>query len=360
GNEYYDYYYYEDYDWEQRDNPCHSSYYRRNRDVIRNVLASDLGLLAKRGDAGNTTVVVTDLKTAQPLSDVTLELYDFQQKVIATAMSSADGKITIASKEKPFAVVARYGSQRGYLRLQDGESLSVSQFDVSGKVVRNGLKGFLYGERGVWRPGDSLHLTFVLEDKTRSLPPDHPVIFELQNPQGQVTSRLVRTKSQEGFYNFATATSPDAPTGNWTGRVEVGGTNFNQTLKIEIVKPNRLKIDLDFGTDRFESPDVKANLNVKWLHGAPARNLKAEFEVLLARVKTTFGKFPDYIFEDPSREFHSEALQLFKGYTDETGHAVVNAKLEAADNAPGFLNAIFRGRVFEEGGNFSIDNFSVP
>src|SRR5690606_18433451 len=173
GNEYYDYYYYEDYDWEQRDNPCHSSYYRRNRDVIRNVLASDLGLLAKRGDAGNTTAVVTDLKTAQPLSDVTSEPYDFQQKVIATAMSSSDGKITIASKEKPCAVVAKYGSQRGYLRLQDGESLSVSQFDVSGEVVRNGLKGFLYGERGVWRPGDSLHLTFVLEDKLRSLPPDH-------------------------------------------------------------------------------------------------------------------------------------------------------------------------------------------
>lgn len=358
-DEYYDYYY-EDYDWEQRDNPCHSSYYRRNRDVIRNVLASDLGLLAKRGDDGNTTVVVTDLKSAQPLSGVALELYNFQQQVIATASTPADGKVTIPTPERPFALVARHGSQRGYLRLQDGESLSVSQFDVAGEVVRNGLKGYLYGERGVWRPGDSLYLTFVLEDKMKALPADHPVIFELQNPQGQVTSRLVRTKSQDGFYNFATATSPDAPTGNWTGRVKVGGTNFNRTLKIETVKPNRLKIDLDFGTERFESPDVRANLTVKWLHGAPARNLKAEFEVLLARVNTTFDKYPDYIFEDPSREFYSEALQLFRGFTDETGHAVVNARLDAAGNAPGFLRAIFRGRVFEEGGNFSIDNFSVP
>src|SRR5690606_22029089 len=121
------------------------------------------------------------------------------------------------------------------------------------------------------------------EDRMRLLPPGHPVIFELQNPQGQVTTRLVRTLSPDGFYNFATATSPDAPTGHWTGRVKVGGTNFNHTLKIETVKPNRLKIDLDFGTDRFESADVKANLAVRWLHGAPARNLKATFEVLLAR-----------------------------------------------------------------------------
>ena len=87
GNEYYDYdyYYYEDYDWEQRDNPCHTSYYRPNRDVVRNVLASDLGLLAKRGDDGHTTVVVTDLKSAQPLSGVTVELYDFQHQVVAVA-----------------------------------------------------------------------------------------------------------------------------------------------------------------------------------------------------------------------------------------------------------------------------------
>lgn len=359
-DEYDEYYYYEDYDWEQRDNPCHVSYYMSNRDVARNVLASDLGLLAKRGSDGNTTIVVTDLKTARPLAGVALEMYNYQQQLIGTATTPADGLVVIPSDETPFAVVARRDRQRGYLRLQDGESLSVSQFDVSGEVIRNGLKGFLYGERGVWRPGDTLHLTFVLEDRNGSLPANHPVIFEMQNPQGQVTDRQVRTIAQEGFYRFVTATSPDAPTGNWTGRVKVGGTNFNKTLRIETVKPNRLKIDLDFGTDRFESPEIQADLNVKWLHGAPARNLKAEFDVLLAKVNTTFSKFPDYVFEDPSREFHSESIELFRGFTDASGHANVNAKLDAVENAPGFLRAIFRGRVFEEGGNFSIDNFSLP
>ena len=44
-----DYYYYDDYEWSERENPCHSSYYTGNRNIKRNVLASDLGLLAKRG-----------------------------------------------------------------------------------------------------------------------------------------------------------------------------------------------------------------------------------------------------------------------------------------------------------------------
>lgn len=71
---------------------------------------------------------------------------------------------------------------------------------------------------GVWRPGDSLYISFILEDKNKLLPASHPVVFELQNPQGQVTSRLVRSSSENGFYKFATATTSDAPTGGgWVG-----------------------------------------------------------------------------------------------------------------------------------------------
>ncbi|HEY3402292.1 MAG TPA: MG2 domain-containing protein [Ohtaekwangia sp.] len=355
-----DYYYYEDYDWEQRENPCHSSYYTSSRAIKRNVLASDLGLTTKRGDDGNTLIFVTDLKTTQPMSGVQVELYDFQQQVIGTATTSADGKAVINSKEPPSVLVAKSGAQRGYLKLGYGEALSVSNFDVSGEVVQRGIKGFLYGDRGVWRPGDSLYLTFILEDKNKLLPQSHPVVFEMQNPQGQVVNRIVRSASENGFYKFATATSSDAPTGNWTGRVKVGGTEFVQPLKIETVKPNRLKINLDFGTDKFTTPSVSGTLDVKWLHGAPGRNLKAEFDMLLVTVPTQFKKYPEFTFEDPAREFYSEATPVFEGYTDDEGKASVNVSLESNYSAPGFLNAIFRGKVFEESGNFSIDRFSVP
>ena len=67
---YEDYYYDDDYDWQQRDNPCHSSYYTSNRTIKKNILASDLGLLAKRGGDGNTIIFVNDLKNTQPVSGV--------------------------------------------------------------------------------------------------------------------------------------------------------------------------------------------------------------------------------------------------------------------------------------------------
>jgi uncharacterized protein YfaS (alpha-2-macroglobulin family) len=355
-----DYYYDEDYDWNQRDNPCHNSYYARNRAITKNILASDLGITAKQGDDGNTTVFVNDLKTTAPLSGVSIEFYDFQQQLITTSTTGSDGKAVINTKENPFVLVAKNGMQRGYLKLSNGDALALSNFDVSGEVIQKGLKGFLYGERGVWRPGDSLYLTFVLEDKNKLLPPTHPVVFELSNPQGQLVNRLVRSSGENGFYKFATATKADAPTGNWTGRVKVGGTEFSQTLKIETVKPNRLKINLDFGTEKFSSPDITGTLDVKWLHGAPGRNLKAEFDVLLVKVPTTFKKFEDFIFEDPSRQFTSESQAVIETTTDAEGKASVSATLATSESAPGFLNAIFRGKVYEESGNFSIDRFTIP
>lgn len=359
---YEEYYYSEEYDWEQRDNPCHASYYTGNRNIKKNVLASDLGLLAKRGTDGNTVVFVNDLKTTQPLSGVILELYDYQQQLIGTGSSGTDGKAVISTKETPFLLLAKTGAQRGYLKLPDGESLSISNFDVGGEYVSKGLKGFLYGERGVWRPGDSLYMTFILQDRLKLLPPTHPVVFELQNPQGQVTSRIVRANGENGFYKFATSTSADAPTGNWSARVKVGGAEFSQPVKIETVKPNRLKINLDFGVDKLTAANnnVSGDLQINWLHGAPGRNLKAEFEVLLTKAETKFQRYPDFAFDDPSREFASEAKTIFEGFTDDEGHATVNTTLETSESAPGMLNAVFRGKAFEESGNFSIDRFSIP
>ncbi len=356
------YYYGEDYDWKERDNPCNSAYYMGSRNIIRNVIASDIGLIVKQGGDGNTVIIANDLKTTKPLAGVQLELSDYQQQLLGSANTGSDGKSIMATKKNPFVLIAKSGSQRGYLKLQDGESLSLSNFDVGGEQVKQGIKGFLYGERGVWRPGDSLYLSFILEDKLKLLPANHPVIFELQNPQGQVANRLVKSSSENGFYKFATATASDAPTGYWLGRVKVGGTEFTQPIRIETVKPNRLRIKLDFGVDKITTANtnIAGSLQVDWLHGAPGKNLKAQFEVLLTKGETKFARYPDFIFEDPSKKFSAEAKPFFEGYTDASGHATVNAALEATNDAPGVLNAIFRGKAFEESGNFSIDNFSIP
>jgi uncharacterized protein YfaS (alpha-2-macroglobulin family) len=351
-----------DYNWRDRDNPCTSSYYRLDRAVSRNILASDIGLIAKMGSDNNLLISVTDLIAAEPKSGVRLEVYDYQQQLLGKSQSGSDGTSAIKLPSKPFMLVAYFNEQRGYLRLDDGMSLSLSNFNVSGTKVKEGVKGFIYGERGVWRPGDAIHLCFILEDKQDRLPKDHPVIFEFYDPRGQLVEKKVKTESVNGIYNFTTATDPEAATGNWHVKVAVGSAEFNKQVKIETVKPNRLKINLDFGVGRFtwQERTASADLNVKWLHGAPAKNLEARFNVTLVPVPATFEDFPNHTFTDESKQYDTETLEVFDGILDATGHANVSVKLDPDGDPPGALMASFEGKVFEESGNFSIDRFNIP
>ncbi len=352
--------------YKNRKNPCYPGYYRRywdhNITIERNVIISDIGLIAKKGRDNSLFVITTDLKTAEPMSGVDLTVLDFQEQRIASRKTDRDGFARFKTGEKAFLVVARKNGQTGYLKLDDGSALSMSQFDVSGRKVEKGLKGFIYGERGVWRPGDTIYLTFILLDSAHILPADHPVIFTLRNPDGKPV-RTLRTKSSvNGFYSFHLKTDPDAPTGNWTASVRVGGVTFQKKIKIATIRPNRLKMKLDFGTEvRSLTPGrIQGHLTASWLHGAPAKNLKADINLDLRQGTTHFTGYDEYVFDDPVRDYVPESRKIFEGTLDEQGEADISAEIFAKSISPGILRADFTTRVFEPGGAFSIDQFSIP
>src|SRR5258705_2322210 len=304
---------------------------------------------------------VTDLKTAQPLAGVTVEIYNYQKQLIETSETNNDGEAQVNMQQKPFLLVAKKGAQGGYLKLDDGSSISLSMFDVAGEKVQKGIKGFIYGERGVWRPGDSLYVIFMLEDKQKTLPAMHPVSFELYNPQGQLSKKMIRTESMSGFYSFLTSTDADDPTGNWEAKVKVGGAVFSKNIRIETIMPNRLKIKFDFAKKYLTNEEKEsAKMEVKWLHGAVARNLKADVQVTLSSTQTTFPKYSEYTFDDPTRKFSADKQTIFEGNLDASGIANVVADIKVEDAAPGMLMANFVTKAFEPGGNFSSDRFSIP
>jgi len=352
--------------WQRREDPCSSRYYLLHGGTpyrpaaARNVLITDIGLIAKMGGPDTMFITTTNIKTAQAFTGVDVKVMNYQYQIIGEATSDGNGLCSVPMHGKPYLVLAEIGKQHGYLRVDDGSALQISHFDVGGASVPKGLKGFLYGERGVWRPGDSLFLTFVLEDKTHRLPKDHPVTLELINPRGQVVQTITRTTSVDHFYSFATATLPDAPTGTYNARVKVGGATFENAIKIETVIPNRLKVNLDFGSDTiFSDHKAAGKLSTRWLNGATAHDLKADVELRLEAAATTFSKFKDYHFDDPVRQFNFEPQMIFEGKVDVNGIASISLPATESD-AQGMLSATFKSHVFEPGGAFSVDRRSMP
>lgn len=348
----YDYWY----GYDDNYSPCDNNYYY-GKAVSRNILASDIGLIYKLDDNKLSHAFVTNMITAKPIPNAEIEYYDYTKQLIASGTADANGMLDLQLKRKPFLMLAKNGKQRGYLKLLDGDANSLSKFDVSGEVVQKGVKGFIYGERGVWRPGDSLFLAFIMEDKEKRLPANHPVKFELQDPNGQVIYQTTKTKNTNGMYDFRTATSDEAMTGNYTAVAKIGNRVFTQSLKIETVKPNRLKIYMDFETGKVN--DSTAKLQVKWLHGAVAKNLHSVVYVSVNQTKTSFEKYKSYQFDSPIRNFYSEGDFVFDGNLNDKGEANIKTSLNVGKTAPGMLKATYVTKVFEEGGDFSVDRYST-
>ncbi len=358
----YDNYFPDGYNWQDRDDPCTNSYFTKQRWATRNVIASNIGLVAKRGNDNSMMVAVTDILSAQPMSGVDIELLDYQKQTLLKTTSDGDGLAKFDLKRKPYLLVAKKGNQRGYLKLDDGSSLPLSRFKVGGDEVQNGLKGFIYGERGVWRPGDSIYMSFILQDKLKTLPADHPVEFELYDPNGKLYRRIMQTKALDGFYSFHTATETSSPTGNWQAKVKVGGATFEKNIKVETIMPNRLKLGLTFGnaTELTKGSGTTGSLTAQWLFGGAAQNLKAKVDAYFTPQATIFKSFEDYTFDDPTPAFTTQTQTLFDNRLDANGKASINTDINIDKQAPGQLRANFLIKVFEPGGNFSIQTLSMP
>lgn len=358
----YNTYYPYGYNWQRRNDPSSRSYYNKDRWATRNIIASNLGLTVKRGSSNQLTVAVTSIQTTDPLQGVELEVLDYQLQIVGNSTSGSNGLATIDANRKPYLLIARKGKERGYLRIDDASTLAMSRFDVGGEMISKGIKGFIFGERGVWRPGDSMYINCILQDKASpNQIKNYPVEFSLITPRGQLYRNAVLSNAPDQFYIFKTATETTAPTGNWLVRVKAGGAVFEKRIKVETVMPNRIKIQLDFGSDTMlgTGSTNEGNLDAAWLFGTPARHLKARVEATLSKRKTSFPKFSDYVFDSPIGSYETQTQTIYDGTLDENGHARIKTDFKVEGNAPGMLNANLLVKVFEPGGAFSINNTNL-
>lgn len=341
-----------------RDNPCKAAYYRSRR-ISQNVLASNIGIIAKRGVNNEVNLVVSDLKTIQAIPGASVAVYDFQQQQLATSSTDANGMVKLEDLgQKPAFVIVSTGSQYGYVNMQDQHAISNSEFEVSGQRIQSGINGFIYTDRGVWRPGDTIYLDFILEDRLSKLPDNHPVSIEVKDSRGKTKFKRTTSLHLGGIYDFVIPSKPVDPTGNWTAIIKVGNRNFRKTLKIETVKPNRLKIEFESQEDIKIYADQSIPLKAEWLHGASGAGLKAKVDLKLKSIRTSFKGYGDYNFDDPARKANAQRTTVFEGKLDENGKADILLDNKKKWQAPGKLSAQFNTKVYEKSGNFSEDNYS--
>ncbi|PID95529.1 MAG: hypothetical protein CSA94_01125, partial [Bacteroidetes bacterium] len=353
----FDSYDYTNYNWSERNDPCKASYYIGSRhEKEMNVLSTNVGVVVKKGNNDKLEVFTQNITRAKPMAQVEVKALNFQNRVIGKGITNEKGIAEIKVKGKPYMLIAQKKKQYTYVRLDDASSLPLTMFETGGEIAEYGISGFLYAERSVWRPGDSIFMNLMIKDAENVIPKNHPITFELIDPKGNIIDKAVEYHIPSGILSFKTATKPDAFTGNWRVKAKLGGVEFSKKVRIETIKPNRLKFNLKIKNGEkilTNTNKIKGDLTVKYLHGGAVSDLKTEVEMTAISSKTVFKQYPDYTFDDPTKYFDNFSSFVFKGKLDNKGKAYFNETINGLDNAAGMTTLKFSMRTFESSGDIN-------
>ena len=351
---------YKEYNYDGEWGDPNGYYYYNYVEEKKNIVVSDLALTAKMGRNDIVDVYVYQISDAQPATGAQVKAYNFQKQEIAKGNVDTQGHVQLQCPNRPAFVMAvdKKGS-KSVIKLNDGNALSYSRFDVAGEAVEKGVSAFAYSNRGVWRPGDELQLNLMLNDVESTVPADYPVVLEVLDATGRLYSKQVNNKPVNDIYCFNVPTSVSDETGLWTARFKVGTNTITQNLRVETVKPNRLEIKFDLPEVVSISRNERVNLTSRWLNGMKANGLKAEVDVKLRGGETAFKNFANYTFVNETQSFEPQELSIFSGNLNSEGIANVGFGPLKDVYAAQMMNGTFTVKVFEQGGDFSIASFKT-
>lgn len=354
--------------YQHRENPCKNAYWRDWWAPVarRNVIVSDIGLMAWREPQGRIVAVATDLLTAKPWKGVEIEALEADDRVVSSAKTSGEGFAELSGKTA--SILHARGERDGremhaWLRLGEGDARNLSRFDVGGQVAPDGIRLFPWTERGVYRPGDSIFVGCLVRGPDGREMDRLPLRLVLRDPRGRVAASSVSRAAPDGMFSWRLPTSVDDPTGRWSLVVEAGPASRELPVLVETVRPNRLKIEV-------VSPKVigkgaekgRIRLSSHWLSGGSAAGLRAQVQASLSPAPFSPKGFADFEFTDPTRPGPgSEETEnvIWEGALDGSGGAEFSLGAPDASEASGMVQASLRTRVFEPGGQASVDRFAV-
>ena len=320
--------------------------------AFKPLIQSDIGLTFKSGHR-RAMVFVARLSDAKPLSGVNVTLRSYQNQILARKTTGRSGVAEFEGIDEPvFYVEARREGSLSVVKPSE-MAWSLSSFDTGGRNPNpEDVSAFIYTERGVYRPGDSIHVALIARHSDGTFPDRLPVTLKLYNPRDQLVHEATGRDGVDGFYLFPLATAAKDPTGTWRAEFLVGATVMVHPLKIETVAPLRLKVDLTPSSSSMGPADRRLGLELTaaYLFGAAAAGLGAEIDLELAGVDRSFATFPAYRFGDESVTFQPVRETLFKGELDAGGAAKVEWTPPPFERVPSAMRAVFRARVFEKGG----------
>jgi uncharacterized protein YfaS (alpha-2-macroglobulin family) len=247
-------------------------------------IVSDLGLTAFSGHDG-IHVFVNSLATAAGVAQTDVRLIARNNEVVATKRTDSAGHAVFEAGLTrgegglaPALLVAMTDSHSDYAFLNlAGPAFDFSDRGVAGRAVPAGLDAFVYTERGVYRTGETVHVTALLRDAAGLAATGAPLTLVVERPDGVEYRRAVVADQGVGGRNLDVAIAATASTGTWHVRAyadpkrpAIGEASF----MVEDYVPDRMEFDLASKARAVASgKPFEVTVEGRFLYGAPASDL---------------------------------------------------------------------------------------
>ncbi|MDR3000590.1 MAG: hypothetical protein LBU89_04925 [Fibromonadaceae bacterium] len=343
-------------DWRS---PCGSYfYYDANRESEKVLIASSVALTAKKESDG-VHVWATDVESSKPISGLSLELYDRVNDLLATQRTSANGHVFFPVKKDSEGYVIRGLGNRGLALLKlTQENWETSRFDVGGvrESGNNSARLFSYTERGVHRPGDTIYFSGIARENIQTPLAKLPMSISVKNPLGSTVFEGNAQTSANGMFSLNIPTDLNAPTGEWVATIKSGGNEWRHVLRVETIRPNRLKNTFEL-PEKMSGSEIKLNqaFQSKYLFGTPAAGLRTEISFSLRTKSLNFPRFQDFTFRNQMLSFRNvDNETLFDGNLNNDGEARISRSIDLKNrNIPEAATMNVRAVVNERGGGYT-------
>ncbi|MCE5280460.1 MAG: MG2 domain-containing protein [Planctomycetaceae bacterium] len=312
-------------------------------DYERGVIAvTDLGITAKQVAQGYV-VWVTSLRTGQPVADAKVTAVSRTNQVLGAGATSAEGLTTINMVHNgpdgpAFVITAELGEDMGYLQPQDRPWV-VEGVDQTGRPAPQGYDVMLYAERGVYRPGETIHLTGIIRDLQGQTPPPFPLSLKVIRPDGHRATEISLRfdANSQGVFHADYTPPADGQTGPYTCNVTLPGADTvlgSAAPFVESFVPVRMEVKAKADRDVYHGDQpIQISASARYLFGQAAADLPVKALGKLTLGRFTSKRHPRYVFGD-AKASRSVDLEEVSQALDANGQAALTLHCAAGEAAP--------------------------
>lgn len=247
--------------------------------------------------------------------------------------------------------VAR-GSDYGFLAF-DRHAISTAGLDIEGTRLReDGYQAFFYGERDLYRPGETLQGLAVVRDRNIAVPPAMPLLIRHLDPTGRQRGLETLQVNRDGVAALSLPLPASSRTGDHKLELVIADeTVGSYAFQVEEFVPDRIKVAISTAKEDYRlDEELEGEIAGAYLFGPPAAELAVETRVRLQAAVFASARYPAYAFRNASRSFDEREVFQESEVTDERGKRTFRVNLPPDSRVPSSLEAVITSRIQEEGG----------